>query len=315
MGDVTVTVAGFPSVTVPYTVADAAVVHAVPDFTQSGGNYGWYQAGGSLLGNGPAQTVYEIAPHSSTKKPPDPGVNPLNVICVGSLNSGVQPTGIEVGNFSIQGTPQGHMYGGLRVAASLNAYIHDLLVQGVPGDGAGPNSGNETFGIGMWHANGIHLKNVTIEGTNQQGEIVGATGLGFNFQTGFLVENAVVHNMIYGMGLTLWECTSGVIRGADFRNNRKPLNMEQCSTGKVDIYDMDVTGYTNNVPVTVNSQYGSTALTFYDPVWDATKGPFKIGWAANAYGGKQAQKTSDIHVIIGGKDVTADPKQVYIGGY
>lgn len=294
---------------VPRTVLEHSDFSVGP----SGGLYGFYAQQG-IIGDGPDSTTYQITPNSSTKNPPHPGVNPLYVMCVGSLSS-TPATGVVAGNFTIQGTPQGHLFGGLRVAGSDGAYIHDVTVKGVPGDAAGPAAGNETMALNMYDANNIHLKNITLLGLDPDGNAVMSTGLGFNFQTGILVENLVVHNAVHGMGVTWWECTSAEMRGADMRNNRKPVNLERCYDGQIDIYDMDVRGYTNSVPATVNSDQGSTRLTFYDPIWDTTTGPFKIGIAPNGYSGNQHQQVSDVHVVISGVDVTGDPSKVYVGSY
>jgi hypothetical protein len=165
------------------------------DFAANSGTVG-SMLSGSVTGGG-----FAIAPGTSTKAAMvnalvSPQTNPLYV-----LRTAKAIAGLRLSGFTVLGTAQGHLYGGMLVDHCDNAQLSDLLVRGIPGGGASPPK--ETFGIDIWGGNLVVLSRIEVDG---QG--LTASGIGINNATNITINDANVHDCPYGMP-TFWQ-TVGV---------------------------------------------------------------------------------------------------------
>lgn len=216
-----------------------------------------------------------------------------------------------MGGFTLEGTDQGHLYGGLNVGYSRGARIHNLTIKAVPGDAPGPPG--ETFVLALWHTEAASLEQVTLDG-RIGGRPGSATMLGYNFTTGRTVaDNVVAQYGAYGFGVALWRCAGAqVFNGCDFRFNRKAINIEQAIGGSYEFNGCDFRGLTGAAwHAQISAIDTSAVVTFRDPVVDTY--PLRVRtYGTVALSGKNVQKDTDIRMWIDGRDVTNDPSKFLI---
>jgi len=301
------------TITVDYAVATKPVVNTFSGFNAPN-NAGIYQASGSFLGAGSANTIYQMTPNTANKTNATSGTTPWRMLRFGGFGSGSIATGLQIGKMTVNGTEQGCWYHGVSVGYSQGAIIEDLVVTGARGGSPGPPG--ETFHLELWHAEGAQLSNIVLDGKDAAtGASVGATGLQVQCQS-VTANNVTVRNMVYGMCLALWEAQDGSFTDCIF-SGRKPVNAEQNSTGTMTFTRCTfIKSASFPVHMSFNSANGSSKVMIYDPVVDAW--PLKVGiypGPLNSWGLKgvtQMQKTTDVHLFIGGVEVTSDASKLKI---
>lgn len=296
--------------TVPAPIVTSTLVQYT-DFANN--SAGLYQATTGLNGNG---STYQLFPNSSSKiqavnSLPAGSTNQNYIMRFGGMNSSVVPVGLDIGNFTLNATPQGHIYGGLQVGYSQGAKVHDVVIKGVPGTTSSPPG--ETFGLAGWHANGMRVTRVTVDGRDATGAAVGASLFATNSQDDVIFDTIVGQYSSHAFGLTLWDSSNVTVHNADLRFNRRAINCEQAHPGTMQFINCDMRNQTdtNNPHMTVSGTKGSTKYIITDPKVD--KFPLRVGVAPTYNGVTGTQLVSDVKLIMNGVDVTADPTKLMVG--
>lgn len=287
------------------------IVIPLSDFAQQ--SAGLYLASGTLNGSG---NTYRLTAHTSTKVAPTSGTNQYKLIRAAGLNSGTAAA-VAISNLTLEGTdqtPSLDSYGGLVVQYGSGSLVSDVTITGIPGYSSSPPG--ETFYLALFHSNSATLTRVTLDGyRTSDGAWVGATLLGYNYTTGtHVITDLVATNARYGFGLAMFQA-AGVytFTGADMRNNRKAINIEQSIGGTVyNFNSCDFRGTSGASYIAqVTSINSSSQVIFRDPVVDSY--PVKVNcYSSAALNGANKQLDSDIKLFIGGVDKTADSSKLVI---
>jgi hypothetical protein len=128
--------------------------------------------------------------------------------------------------FTLQGTDQGHLYGGLMLDHTVGAQLTDVLVAGIPGNNGAPPG--ETFGVNDYGGNGTVFTRVEVDGRNLAGVRVGASGLATNSASNVTWIDCYVHDHAYGMP-TFWQTVNITTRNLRSINNARGINHERAS--------------------------------------------------------------------------------------
>jgi|GEM_PF-5063566 len=214
-----------------------AGTYTFSDFAYNGGgtppNQFWFGAditAKGLLGAGSNYTTIEMIPNTSTKASyvPAPGSGQPNQLqYVFSASSGFTVDGVK-----ILGTPQGHLYEGLRFNAIANPTLTNSTIANIPGDDGTPPG--ETFGVNFYASTGtVTVTNVTVDGGG-----VGATAMGSNNSGAtYNITNLYTHDHPYSAGWASWE-HSGIMNfhGFVMKNGARAFNAERLA-GQVNFYD------------------------------------------------------------------------------
>lgn len=288
-----------------WTVATPTpIITEYVDFTQHAS--GRFFGGTSLVGEGVKRRVYQLRPGSSTKGDAvgvlvKPQTNPYRVLTFGGLSASQTSHDLEIAGFTIQGTEQGHEYGGVRVGYSEGAIVRDVAVTGIPGSAPGPPG--ETFSLATWHADDYLFERVVLDGRNTSGAPVAATLLGINDSAGGTVVGMVANHAKHGFGAALWQSSDLTFEDCDFRYNRKAINIENSRGGFYRFVGCD---FRNTLAASyfaqVSSTIASSRVTFEDCVFD--NDVCLVRHYPGQVEGKQ--NPADIRRIDGGVDVTSN---------
>lgn len=294
-----------PAGTVPLASAPpggplGAATFTVDDFgvVKDGRTVGAVLPASGLTGAGAGATTVQMTPNTSTKAalvpPNDPAyTNPLDLLMVaGTAGSPAAPT---LRGFTLRGTPQGHLYNGLRMSHTRGARVSDVRVVAVPGD-YHINPG-ETFGINDWQGHGNTYTGVEVDGAG-----VGASGLGINSSSNVTVTSADLHHNPHSAGLAAWQTTTVTLVDVRSAHNRTGLNFERVA-GAVVITRPTLVGNTEQ-DLYIGSDLGSATYTITDPVL-APGTKLRVRLPRNEMGSPNLQRRDDIRVLVNGADVTA----------
>lgn len=288
------------------------------DFADDDSSGFWF-ASDSVVGSGadPSKTIYRVKEHTSTKadevaKIAKGGSVPYRIIRTDGMSNARRTKNLEYANFTVEGTDQGHIYGGLNVQYGSGAHIHDLVITGIPGSSNSPPG--ETFSLALWHQDGALIEDVVLDGVRQSdGEMVAATLFGLNTVNGCIARRVVARHARYGMSIAIWD-SSGELTfdDCDFSQSRRPINVEQIHDGAVVTFnrpDLSKMLDPTQAHISFNSTLGKAKLYVVDPVAD--KWPIKISvpvmGSTNSNGrGTNTIDRADIHLIINGQDVSKD---------
>lgn len=277
------------------------------DFNDSTVTYGFrVLIANGVLGSGRSWTKFQMVPMSSTQasrvpvsNPPTSNgqVNPLRLMRVG-WEDNANP--VQVAGFSLLGTNQGHLYNGLEIyRVKPGSTVSDVLVKGIPGDLS--REPGETFSMSFFRcesttANPLEVSNVEIDGRDDSGTMVAASGIGVNFGTNFQFTNVNSHHMKMAHAYALYEtsnlsftncrATDTEINGFNFENVSGTVTMTQCVTTANKGFHLGI--FTNT---------GSATYNIIDPVFDGAK----LRIRCTGYnGGPRTQDTADIHLYVDG---------------
>ena len=284
--------------------AGTQVTFDTGSFTFSGfdtNGYGVFPYGlVGFRGNGRTKTLFSMVPKSSTSASRVPAqstksTNPLWLFRFGGNSS--KPVAVKIDNLTINGTDQGHLYNGMQLYWATGSTVDKVSVTGIPGD----NSANpgETFSIGTYNGNNLTFTNCDIDGRDATGKIVGASGIGLNFNQNVTITDSVIHHRNWGAAVTAYKCSGELVyRNLTLTDNALyALNFEENSNGNVTIDKCNFVR-TGNSELCVDSSVGSLKVTIIDPIFDGPKLRIKVH--ADYNGLPQKQLKSDIVVIVNG---------------
>lgn len=264
--------------------------YSLRDFSSQ--NHGVTLGQVGLAGAGVGKSVISMVPYSSTKAgviPTTPyASNPLYVV----HSSGGTP---GISGFTLTGTAQGHMYGGLMVAKATNARVSDVRIATIPGNANYPPG--ETFAVNDYATSGSVYTRIAIDGGG-----VSATDFAINSSSNLTINSSSFVGTKYSHGLTSWQAKNITLNDVTLKNNQSGGNFER-TTGTITI----------NRPVLSNNgrydfqfmtdQTGAT-VKITDPVL-ASGQKIRIQVPATYKGVPNGQKRSNIHVYVNGVDNTS----------
>lgn len=282
-------------------------VFTVRDFAVQ--SSGWYWGPKSMTTRG----RYSMVPFSSTKSTPTSGTNLNRLMRGGSSVSTSQPTGLEYANFVLEGTDQGHEFGGFLLQYCIGAYLHDFAISGCPGSSSSPPG--EIALLDLLHSIDTRIANVTLDGRRvSDGAQVGSTLFEHNKTTGpsHTADNLVMQYAQFGF------CAAMDLSSADitytncyFGHSRKANNIEHSMGGSVHYrgcrFD-DIWGAAYIAQVSsIVSGGKSCKVTFEDCIF-----PTKLAQVRTWPSTTNNQLDSDIRRIENGQDVSDDPTRFQI---
>jgi hypothetical protein len=268
----------------------------IHDFDADNGTIGRLYNGVALTGHGRhGETTFRIAPHSSTKKKAVPTkkgtTNPLYLMkFLGGKNRRIE-------KFSLEGTPQGHLYNGLRVDRSTSPLLSELRIAGIPGN-SDINPG-ETFLLNVYRCSGVAVRDTELDGSG-----IGASGLGLNTCHGGLRVNFVTaHDLKYCKGFALWKQTGGGhFDNVESLKNAFGFGFERCDG----TYTLDHVKFRGSTRADIHlandgGQYGRAKIRIIDP--DLEPGQrVKVLLSKTELGNPNRQTADDVTLIVKGKE-------------
>jgi hypothetical protein len=273
------------------TVKLATGTYSFADFQP---RVGLVLGGRSLTGAGRSSTVVQMNAYSSTRRSSVPTAtgssNPLNL---------VQATGSpRLSNFTLQGTPQGHLYNGLQLYSTSGATVSSVKIDAIPGNAHVPPG--ETFGLNDLRTSSSQYTDLEIDGAG-----VGASGFAANMSKNVSVTRGYFHDNPYSAGLTLYRTTNATLTDVRSIGNHMGLNFEQDS-GTINVVrpNLQISSANGGFDFFIGGYTTAAKVNIYDPVLPAGK-KLRI-LLKPTYGGKpNAQKRSDVHVYVNGVDRTS----------
>lgn len=256
------------------------------DFTQL--SAGWYGAGLTtcvwLKGAGKTATVIKMNDNTSTKAQavaalPLRSTNPYHLLKIGSGSGRGGGPVIKLEDFTLTGTPQGHVYGGLRMDyGAPGSVMRGVKITGIPGNASSPPG--ETFAANLYNCLEVAVDGCEFDGrANETGSPVTASMLGLNNADRHTVTDTLFKFCGVGFPIAAWQCTDGNYLRCTFdSNNRVPIHLENCD-GVWNFRDC-VWKNTKEFHGTfaTAAKYGSGVATvnIYDPGYDNFKGDGKF---------------------------------------
>jgi hypothetical protein len=261
-----------------------AATYAFNDFAKST-NYGaalspcvW------LKGESKASTIIKMNANSSTKAAAVAALalrstNPYHLLKIGSGSGRGGGPLIKYEDFTLQGTLQGHVYGGLRMDyGASGSVMRNVKITGIPGNDSTPPG--ETFAANLYDCLNVVVDNCEIDGRlNETGSPVTASMLGLNNSDHATVTDTTFKFCGVGFPLAAWQSTGGVFTRCTFdSNNRVPIHLENCDG----VWDFrNCTWKTTKEfhgTFATAAVYGSgvSTVNIYDPTYDNFKGDGKF---------------------------------------
>ena len=281
------------AVTPPNTVIFPAGTFEMVDFQSTLLGALFFANVTGLIGAGVDKTVFQMRPKSSTKSSSVPtapfSTNQLNLIRIDAAK--------VVSGFTLLGTDQGHLYGGIMFFHESGAVISDVKVVGIAGSYSAPPG--ETFGV-----NDLHGVGNTWERLEVDGKSVGAAGFGFNSSVGGNLLDCYFHDNPFSHGATNYMGTgSFVYRNTRSNRNWTGFNFEQVVSNIV-IDRCDVSGNKavanlgGPCHMVIDSNLGSSKVTISDPIFDGAQ--FTVCIHRTYAGSPNKQLASDITLTVAG---------------
>jgi hypothetical protein len=251
-----------------------------------------------LTGRGVTASVLRMTDRSSTmagRVPSDDTdeANPLDLVLV----AGAAPT---LRGFTLQGSPQGHLYNGVRISRTRGARITEVRVAAIPGDYH--ISPGQTFGISDWQGDGNVYTDVEVDGAG-----VGASGIGITDSADVTVRRAQVHDNPFGAGIAVRQTTGVTLIDVRTARNRTGLSLERVGGDVVITRPVfhDIAAH----DLFVSSDLAATArITIADPVL-AIGARLRVKLPAKQLGTPNTQRRGDLTVTRNGVDVTGSVVQ------
>lgn len=242
------------------------------DFTVR--NSGLRLPAGGYVGAGVDKTVLRMIPGSSTR------AARVNALPIGSTNPYYllqTPRGgaMKLAGFTLQGTHQGHPYGGIMLDHQNGHTLTDLTVRGVPGTYHAPPG--ETFAINDWGGHGGVLERVEVDG---QG--VTAAGIATNSSTEITLNDCYVHDCPYSSP-THWQTVGITVNNFRSVRNLFGYNHERCSgTIRYDGLHIELPHtHTAGMHLTFqNDQQDADDIELFNVSWTATGTPTSVAGGA-----------------------------------
>lgn len=276
-----------------------------------------YDGGGATI---------RMLPNTSTRKDAIPlatDPNPLRMLGVGGNGAGSIVKGLEFQRVILEGTEQGHDYGGVQFLYIDALYGHHFEVRGIPGSTPGPP--NETPSVELLNTSNAHLADVLLDGRNAAGKAAAASPIMMNFVSGETVLDRV--QALYGaagFAAAMWRCKGlQVFNDCDFRFGRKAVNIEQSDGGSYELNRCDFRGLTTMATgqkwhAQVSSRNGGMPLVIRAPITDDGRFVLRSYPSAIFDKGKPTEVANQQQDALircedaNGKDITKDPAKFLI---
>lgn len=267
--------------------------------------YGLYVAAAKSYGiNGPgtlADLVLEMVPYSSTMASyvPTSGTNQLYLVRIGGTGG---PT-VTVQDFTLNGTPQGHLYNGFWLYYAAGAQASDILITGVPGNSDSPPG--ETFPFATYNSPNAVLSNIEVDGrdwsTGVAGAKVSASNMGINNSNGVSLTSINTHHTGYGHGIAFYESSNLTVTSVTSTDNDKNgMNFEEAG-GTINIYQPTLLRNSGShlcFNASTSKTPGGAIVNIYDAVFDGPLLTIEHGTTYTGSGASnpaQSQKAANIH--------------------
>lgn len=164
-----------------------------------------------IVGSGPGTrggttgTIFRMKPNTSTyaSSVPDQSTGLPNQLSFINIES--PSYAIELGQFQVQGTDQGHNYHTLRCyGLPSGSKAYDLLIYGWAGDAPGPPG--ETFGMAFHGNSGQSLQQIEVDGrrAGDDATCYGAAGITFQNTVGSTADSLNIHHC-RGNNFVFWQ--------------------------------------------------------------------------------------------------------------
>ncbi|MBW4043113.1 MAG: hypothetical protein HIU86_13500 [Acidobacteria bacterium] len=262
---------------------------ALHDFVPAGGTFDGGVLGPSalgMIGSGSSTTTVSLVPNTSTRASDVPRVFPqTNQLSVLRVAGGAR----VLQGFTVRGTPQGHLYNGLRIDGVVGLRAADIRVVGIPGDSSRPPG--ETFGLNDYKTSGSEYARVEVDGAG-----IGGAGFGVNGSRDIRICDTSSHGNGSSHGFAFWQ-TNGIklIDCSADDNGFSGFNFERVS-GTVTLVRPEAHG--NRFAMRIASDQASAKVTIIDP--HLTDGYWTVTLPRTFYGAANRQRRSDITLIIDG---------------
>jgi hypothetical protein len=268
---------------------------------------GYYGAGLTtcqwLKGAGKTSTIIKMNDNTSTKGDEVAALvlgntNPYYFLKIGSGSGRGGGPLIKFEDFTLTGTPQGHVYNGLRMDyGAIGSVMRNVKVTGIPGDDSTPPG--ETFAVNLYDCLNVIVDNCEIDGRlNGTGSTpITASMLGLNNSDHATITDTLFRYCGVGFPIAAWQSTGGDFLRCTFdHNNRVPIHLENCDG----VWNFTNCTWTNtsqfHATFATAAVYGSGVATmnFYDPVYDNFGGDGKF-WV-RVIVGSYARPTVNLYV-------------------
>jgi hypothetical protein len=240
-----------------------------------------------LVGAGVGRTVLEMVPHTSTHAAdiPTEHLQPNQLALLRVVGDGA-----VLRNFTLQGTDQGHLYNGLKVARVVGLHASYLRVVGIPGDNSSPPG--ETMSINDFKTVDSRWSHIEVDGAG-----LSASGFGVNGSRGIEICDTDSHDNAASMGFAFWQSRDArLVDCVATDNGYSGFNFERQS-GTNTLVRPVATG--NRFAMRIASDQGSAKFTIIDP--QLVGGHWTVTMPKRWYGSPNLQKRSDITLIVHGK--------------
>lgn len=251
----------------------------------------------SLAGAGQTLTAISMKANTSTRASYVAGLasgatNALHLLAFGVKPSNSADGGgpkITLQDFTLNGTAQGHLYGGFRIDWSASPVTRRVKVTGIPGNAAEPPG--ETFSGNWYRCLNALIDQCEFDG-RQNGTKVAASLVGINNSDNTTIQNSYIHHSGYGIGVAIWQSTGGTITGTTFEDLAgSPIHIEK-SDGVWNVRNCTWISTHGGDHIVISGHYapdiwrtGNCTLNIYDPVYDNLgDGKFHV----SAFGSNQA---------------------------
>ena len=244
-----------------------------------------------LVGAGVGRTLVEMAPHSSTKAariPTEPYTT--NQLYLLSTIGGAP----QLSGFTLLGTPQGHLYNGLRVARTVGARVHDVWIEHIPGGRSFPPG--ETFALNDYRTDHSVYTHLTIDGSG-----VSAAGFATNSSWNVTVNDSTFTRTAYSAGATIWQTRNVTMNRVRVVGNRSGINFER-SGGTIRM-NRPTFRHNGSFDLQFGTDLAGGTVTITDPVLAAGQ-RLRLHVPARYHGRPNGQLRSRIHVLVHGVDRT-----------
>jgi hypothetical protein len=245
-----------------------------------------------VAGAGIDRTIIRMAPHTSTDAKNIPTA-PMTTNQYSLMR--VTGDGVNLHDFTLQATDQGHLYNGLRVHISKNPRITNMKVTGVPGASSSPPG--ETFGIDDYRTQNSVYKHIEVDGAG-----VGASGFGANNSTNVTIEHGLFHNNPHGIGATFWQTKDVTLIDCTTKDNHNGFNFERVS-GTVNLIRPVFGAISGTHDISIGTDQSNAVYNIVDPVLPPGQ-KLRILVGKNYLGKPSPQTRANVHVIVNGVDRT-----------
>jgi hypothetical protein len=271
-----------------------------------------------IIGTGPGSTIFRMTALTSTRSGEVPtGAGTTNQLYL----MYAEQDGLRLAGFTLEGTDQNHLYGGLRLHGVNGGLVEQVDIDHIPGDFYIPPG--ETFGVAGYLCSNMTYRDIVCDGTDGGTGWPGASALGENNFTNVRYERCRAQGWFHSALIAMWEGIGTCwLIDCDSHQNRTAFNIEKVGRevelgagneatihivnpkfGRLENFGQDVF---------LGNHDGSADIHIYDPTWytsgqgrdgasgHGSVGEIRIWFPATHFGGPNLQQQSDVHVWTGG---------------